>query len=100
MKISQPKITQKEQEIIYSVEVNYSQGNTVLYYSLDAEYADLVSSRSDAALVALLILAMIHGEDIYISGTISERLYYNLSGSYQKNYQNYSPLSTASKYSC
>ncbi|MEO0970727.1 MAG: hypothetical protein AAFX80_20990 [Cyanobacteria bacterium J06639_18] len=84
MRISQPKITQKEQEIIYSVEVNYSQGNTVLYYSLNVEYADLVSSRSDAALVALLILAMIHGEDIHISGTISERLYYNLSGSYQK----------------
>lgn len=84
MKISQPKITEKNQEIIYSVRVNYSQGDTVLYYSLDADYADLVSCRSDAALVGLLILAMIRGEDMYISGTISERLYYNVSGTYQK----------------
>lgn len=84
MKIYQPKITQKNREITYSVEVNYSQGNTALYYSLDADYADLVSCRSDAALVGLLILAMNHGEDIYISGTISERLYYNVCGTYQK----------------
>ena len=84
MKISQPQITQKEQEIVYSVEVDFSLGNQTLQYSLDAEYADLISSRSDAALACLLIPAMTHGEDIYISGTISEKLYYNLSGTYQK----------------
>lgn len=84
MKISQPKITNNKQDIIYSVEVDFSKGNETLFYCLDAEYANLISSRSDAALAALLIPAMTYGEDIYISGTVSEKLYYNLSVTYQK----------------
>lgn len=84
MKVLKPKIIHQEQEIMYTVQVDFSQGNKTLYYSLDQEYADLISERSDAALAGLLIPAMIEKEDIYISGTISERLYYNLSGPYQK----------------
>src|SRR5690606_21978448 len=48
------------------------------------KYGELVSDRSDAALVALLIPAMVLGEDIYLDGEVSEKLLYNLSYRVQK----------------
>src|SRR4028118_737543 len=82
MKISKPELA-KQDNFQYRVRVSFSEGTETLWYSLGEEYADLVSDRSDAPLVALLIRAMACGEDIHLDGTISERLYYNLSRSYQ-----------------
>ncbi|MEM9246786.1 MAG: hypothetical protein AAGA67_13760, partial [Cyanobacteria bacterium P01_F01_bin.153] len=48
--------------------------------SFPEQHGDLVSDRADGALAALLFPAMARGEDIHIEGTLSERLYYNLSG--------------------
>ncbi len=78
-----PEINSENGEIRYCVNVRSSDCPETLWYSLSEEYGDLISERSDAPLVALLIPAMARGEDIYIEGTVSERLYYNLSGSYQ-----------------
>ncbi|AUT01633.1 hypothetical protein CLI64_15260 [Nostoc sp. CENA543] len=84
MKINKPEVVQQDNYIFYRVNIDFSDGNKTLWYAVDEEYANLVSDRADAALVALLIPAMARGEDIYISGTISEKLYYNLSSRYQK----------------
>lgn len=83
MRVDDPKVIRKGEKVKYQVQVEFSAGETSLWYRLDEKYADLVSDRSDAALVALLIPAMSCGEDIHLAGTISERLYYNLSRPYQ-----------------
>ncbi len=91
MKISSPEIVQQHGNVLYRVSVDFSKGTQTLWYSLSAEFAALVCDRSDAALVALLIPAMVCGEDIYISGTVSEKLYYNLSVRYQHILQSLIP---------
>ncbi|MEJ2053744.1 MAG: hypothetical protein P8X42_07470 [Calditrichaceae bacterium] len=83
MKISKPNIIEKENNLIYSVNVNDDSGSRELWYSIDHKYKNLVSDSLDTALTALLIPAMRAGEDIYLQGKISERLYFNSSKSIQ-----------------
>ncbi len=84
MRISKPKIFQQKSEILFRVVVEFTEGPETLWYSLNHAFGDLVSDSCDAPLVALLIPAMANGEDIHVTGAISERLLYNLSGSYQR----------------
>ena len=84
MIISKPELISQSGNLQYRVHVHYSGKSETLWFSLSEEFADLVSDRSDAPLVALLIPAMLQGEDIHIEGTISEKLFYNISGPYQK----------------
>jgi hypothetical protein len=91
MKIRKPKIVIENDLVKVLVEVHYAKGEKTLWYSLDKLYYDLVSELSDAYLVALLIPAMALGEDIYIEGTISEKLFYNLSFPLQKILQEIIP---------
>lgn len=58
MLISKPEIVRQGGEAVYSVRVTGSQGDKMLWYRVDAAYADFVSDRSDAALLALLIPSM------------------------------------------
>lgn len=83
MIISKPELFFKSGCLHYQVPIYYSGKTEILWFSLKEKYADLVSYRSDAPLVALLIPAMAQGEDIRIEGTVSEKLFYNLSGPYQ-----------------
>ena len=80
MRISAPELVRAEGLLYYRCTVESSQGSQCLWFSLDEQYADLVSDRADGALVALLLPAMVRGEDIQMGGMLSERLYYNLSG--------------------
>lgn len=91
MKISKPEIVREGNQVIYRVEVQSNQGKRTLWYNLHKSYGDFLSTLSDAPLVALLIPAMANGEDIYIEGTVSERLLYNLSRSIQKILQLHYP---------
>lgn len=84
MKISSPKITQENEQAFYRVAVESARGSETLWYSLDEPFGNLVATSCDAPLVGLLIPAMAAGEDIHVDGVISERLFYNLSGHYQK----------------
>lgn len=83
MEIGEPEFSREDGvfECRFNVRFNDEQRN--LWYRLDKKYGSFVSKRSDAALVALLIPAMQSGEDIYINGTVSERLYYTCSRAYQ-----------------
>jgi hypothetical protein len=84
MKISKPEILRQENEIVFRVRVESSEGIEILWYSLDKKFMDFLTDFCDAPLVALLIPAMAKGEDVYLAGTISERLWYNVSGPYQR----------------
>ncbi len=79
MKIGAPHIHEANDQIVYRVDVEWTKGSSVLWYSLHKSFSDLLSEASDAPLVALLIPAMACGEDIHIDGAVSERLLDNLS---------------------
>lgn len=54
-----------------------------LWYSVPHGYEDyLVTERLDAFVVGLLLLGMKNGEDIYVDGVMSEKLFYNLTQCY------------------
>jgi len=76
MRIGSPELVNDSQ---ISTIVEYSQGKVRLWYSVDQEYSEfLTTENADAFLLGLLILAMEHNENIYIDGMISERLFYHL----------------------
>lgn len=83
MKISRPQIIDQGTDVVYRADVSVADDHQALWYCLDPNYGSLISSRSDALLAALLIPAMARGEDIHLEGSLSERIYYNLSGPYQ-----------------
>jgi len=91
MIIGIPQIDQKDQQVIYQVSVQSIKGDETLWYTIDESYKDLLSETCDAPLVALLIPAMLIGEDIHVKGVVSERLLYNLSGPLQRLLQTIIP---------
>ncbi|MFO1488658.1 MAG: hypothetical protein U1F65_09290 [Verrucomicrobiota bacterium] len=84
MKIGRPEIRQLNGETTYSVRVESSEGAQTLWYRVENEYAEFLATASDAPLLALLIFAMTLGEDIHLDGEVSERLWFNLAGPYQR----------------
>ena len=84
MRIGKPQVFEEKQQVVYCVNVASQGSNETLWYAIQAEHAALLSGLSDAALVALLIPAMMRGEDIHLEGTISAKLHYNLSRPLQK----------------
>jgi hypothetical protein len=63
--------------------VETSRGKFDLWFAVDRKYEDYtVDENLDAFLLALLPHAMVLGEDIYLEGQVSEKLYYNLSRYY------------------
>lgn len=54
-----------------------------LRVSVDLKQKEMLSDRSDGPLVALFMLAMLHGESIEVEGPLSPRLFSELSGSSQ-----------------
>ena len=83
MNISRPELLGRDGSLQYRARVRSRRGDTALWYCLNDAHANLVSTLSDAPLLALLIPAMARGEDVYVEGAVSERLSYNLSGPYQ-----------------
>lgn len=81
--INRPDIVENKDTVEYKVMVNYKKGEKTLWYRLAKEYAYLLSDRADAAVIALLIPAMVKGEDIHVKGTISESLYWSITDRYQ-----------------
>jgi len=96
--VSVPKIFQRDNSIFYEVEVIYkNEIRKKLWYRVYSNTFSTLSISSDAALVGLLLPAMHTGEDIFLQGSVSERLFYNLSGPYQKLIQQLIPNLTRIK---
>ena len=83
MKIGAPALLARDGTREYRAHVAWSKGSHTLWYRVEERLADLLTTSSDAALVALLIPAMAAGEDIHLDGEVSERLYHSLAGPYQ-----------------
>lgn len=80
MNLGRPRRIERDGALEYRVGVEFSQGATELWFSVDERHADLVSDRADAALLAMLLPAMVLGEDLTVQGPVSEKLHYGLSG--------------------
>lgn len=86
MKIDRPFLTVMDGNFVrLSADITIDGQKQILWYQVEKQYADyLVRENSDAFLVALLVLAMKRGEDIFIDGAISEKLLYNLTNYYMR----------------
>ena len=83
MKIKRPVVTCFDDVAEYSVLVETSQETKKLWYRVNKSYADFISDKADTALLALILPAMLSGEEFHVSGSVSERLFYNISGPFQ-----------------
>ncbi len=84
MKINKPVVACFDDVAEYSVLVETSNETKKLWYRVNRSYADFISDKADTALLALILPAMLSGENIHVCGSLSERLFYNLSGPFQK----------------
>ena len=72
--------------------IEYNEESRLLWYSFDKSVSNYVTDEvHDGFLVGLLLLGMKLGEDIYIKGAISEKLYYNLTNYYMDIVASVSP---------
>ncbi|GEC73671.1 hypothetical protein SAMN05443543_108166 [Flavobacterium flevense] len=79
MKIYPPKLKEVGNKIILISDFETDTYSNSLWYEFDIEYKKhLVTEQSDAFVVGLLLLAFKLKEDIYIEGSISARLKYQL----------------------
>jgi len=83
MKISKPLLKRTGGNFIFETRIETKDGIQTLWYSVDEAFSELVARNSDAPLVGLLIIAMANSEDIFIEGNVSQRLLYNLNGTFQ-----------------
>ncbi len=74
MYIDKPQLYGAHEGAEYRVRVRAERWTEILWYRVDPAYRDLLSSDSDAALVAMLLPAMYAGEDIFVSGRVSHNL--------------------------
>lgn len=84
LRIGTPAVRTEAGHAVWEAPVESPRGETPLWFRVEAEHAGLLSTESDAALLALLLPAMAAGEDIEVEGSVSERLWYHLSGRYQR----------------
>lgn len=80
MRIFDLRTSQDDEDVKLSVSIDSERlGSTELWFSTPAKYGDcLCKTRMDGFLVGMLFPAMQYGEDIHVSGCLSERLLFNL----------------------
>lgn len=94
MIIHQSEIISAGQEVRLQARVETRASNTglpeFLWFSYPKAYAEVLSTRADSPLAALVLVAMALGEDLECRGEASPRLIYNLS-EYQRVFYHWQP---------
>lgn len=78
--IHKPEISLAENAARLSAVISTGEKDEVLWYEVSSEYAQYLTDTADAFLTAYLPYAMQHGADIEVEGAVSERLYFQLTG--------------------
>lgn len=81
--LGSPTVDPGNARMTYRVAVSGFQGPQSLWFSVPLEAASLVSTRADAALVALLMPAMAAGRDLVIEGPVTDELAWSFRGEAQ-----------------
>lgn len=55
-----------------------------LWFTVETQFADLLTDRADPALVAITLAMMFRGTDIRVSGPVTDELVYSLQGAYEQ----------------
>jgi len=80
MRISNSEISVDQDRAILHATCAYGGRTETLWYSVERRYLEyLDQDTQDAFVLGTMLIAMRLGEDIHVEGSISERLYYNLS---------------------
>jgi len=83
IKVGTPELNRINGTVHYRSVLQTANGCKELWFSVNENHHDLISERSDALVVALLIPAMASQSDIEVDGILSGRLYHALSHSIQ-----------------
>ncbi|HUG88627.1 MAG TPA: hypothetical protein VMP42_07660, partial [Actinomycetota bacterium] len=83
MRIGRPRLEEREGRLAHRVPVESSLGPDELWFSVESRNSDLVTDRSEAALLGLLLPAMQRREEVRVEGQISGRFLHNLDGPFQ-----------------
>ncbi len=79
MEINIPSLIKDGEVTKIQSEVTYGGTTKTVWFSVENKYAEFLTvEKLDAFLVAMLLPAMESGEDIYVRGAISAKLYYNI----------------------
>ena len=79
MLIGRPSIQPSSRHVTWGVSVRFNDGTQdFLWFRVPQAYGDMLTERSDPALVALLLPAMLGGEDIHAEGECSPDLLHQL----------------------
>lgn len=85
MIIHKPETIRDGGNTIIRALVEHKDRKEYLWFSVGREHENwLTPETTDAFVVALLLSAMMHKEDIYVEGVMSEKLFYNLTNYYMR----------------
>lgn len=71
-----------ENKVVISVKYIFANEVNYLWYEFDRKYEKyLCLDRYDGFLIGLILLGMKSGQDVYINGALSEKLYYHITNS-------------------
>jgi hypothetical protein len=79
MRVSAPRLSTNSGNALLTSTISLEPQSRELYYSIPAEHADwFATDRCDGFVVGLILQAMTRGEDIFVDGPLSSRLYHSL----------------------
>lgn len=77
--LNTPKFEGDDDKVRLVSEISVNGEAKKLWFEVDAEFKDIIADDTlDSFVVAVLALAMTSGQDINVQGTLSSKLYYNL----------------------
>lgn len=76
--IGAPSVDYDARHARLSFPVDGLEGARILFFRVDREFSDFLCERSDAAVAALLVPAMLAGKDLDITGPVSAKLAQNV----------------------
>lgn len=80
MKINAIQVSNSDDKLVVSAEIESENiASRKLWFSVSKEYENYIcTTQMDAFLIGMLFLAMEYGEDLYIDGSVSKKLLFNV----------------------
>lgn len=83
VRLGKPTVSIEEDRAIYRVAVEGLDGGDQLWFSVPAEYAHMINARADAAVIALVQVAMRVGRNLTVEGTLTDDVRWAVAGEAQ-----------------
>lgn len=83
LRIGTPSISFEGDLVRWGVPTTGTDAPAELWFTVQADFGELLTERADPALVALTMAAMHRGMDIHVTGPVTDELVYSLRDTYQ-----------------